>query len=79
MPAVNLLKELIFGIEPIFVMRYDRRPLEHPISSIYPLNQGADPLKGEWRKRVRKTWMKALGAVTNLLVTNKQTQENQKG
>jgi hypothetical protein len=73
------LNELTSGIGPIFVTRHDRWPSKHPTSSFHRSNEEADPLKEECRKRVRKTWMKPLGAVTNLLVTNKQTQENQKG
>lgn len=40
---VSLFAELISGIEPILVMRYDRRQLKHPISSIHRLSEGAGP------------------------------------
>ena len=52
---ISLFAELISGIEVIFVTRYDRRQLKHPISSISRLNEGADRLQEESRKRVRKT------------------------
>jgi hypothetical protein len=79
MPAIGLLDELISGIEPIFVTRHDRWQSKHPTCSIHRSNEEADPLKEECRKRIRKTWRKPLGAVTNLLITNKQVQEKQKG
>jgi hypothetical protein len=72
MPAVSLLQELISGIEPIFVMRFERRQSKHPISSIYRLNQGADRLQEECRKRPHTTCMKPPGADTNPLIASRQ-------
>jgi len=50
MPAVSLLEERISGIEPIFVTRYERLQLKHPISSIHRLSEGAGPLQEECDK-----------------------------
>ena len=75
MPAVSSLEERIFGIEQIFVTLCDRLQLKHPISSIHRGKEQADPLKEGHRKHVRRTRMKPVGAVTNLLIARKRVQE----
>jgi hypothetical protein len=75
MPVVNLFEELISGIEPTFVTRHDRLQLKHPISSIHRGKEQPDPLKEGHRKHVRRTRMKPVGVVTNLLIACKRVQE----
>ena len=59
--------------------RHDRRQLKHLIFSIHRGKEQADPLKEGRRKHVRRTRMKPVGSVTNLLIPRKRALVNNAG